>query len=155
MPPVLARAACRHLADLAAHLLEPADHACAAPFGGPTAARLRAVFDHIAVHLGDPDLSAARVGQRLGLSPRRVQQMLEAVGLSFSTHVRRMRLDEAHRLLSDPGHDHMRIADVAYAAGFRDLSYFNREFRRQFGQKPTAVRSGASAARQPAGRARA
>jgi AraC-like DNA-binding protein len=144
MPASLARLAGRQLGDLVAHMLDPAAGlARAAPFGGPKAARLRAVLDHISANLSDPELSAARVGARLGLTARCVQQLLEAVGLSFSQHVRRMRLDEARRLLGDPRHDHMRITDIAYAAGFQDLSYFNREFRRRFGEKPSAARGGA------------
>jgi AraC-like DNA-binding protein len=144
MPASLARLASRQLGDLVAHMLDPAAGlARAAPFGGPKAARLRAVLDHISANLSDPVLSAARVGARLGLTARCVQQLLEAVGLSFSQHVRQMRLDEARRLLGDPRHDHMRITDIAYAAGFQDLSYFNREFRRRFGEKPSAARGGA------------
>jgi AraC-like DNA-binding protein len=137
VPAPLARLASRQLSELAAHLL---DSARSAPFGGRKAVRLRAVLDHIADNLCDPELGAAAVGSRLGLTARCVQQLLEAVGLSFCQHVRRMRLDEARRLLADPRHDHMRIIDIAYATGFQDLSYFNREFRRRFGEKPSAVR---------------
>jgi AraC-like DNA-binding protein len=33
-----------------------------------------------------------------------------------------------------------RIIDVALAAGFSDISHFNRMFRRRFGEVPTGVR---------------
>ena len=36
---------------------------------------------------------------------------------------------------------HMRIADIAYEAGFNDLSYFNRMFRRRFALAPGEVRA--------------
>lgn len=100
------------------------------------------MLNDISANLRDPGLSAATAGARLGLSARYVQQLLEAVGLSFSQHVRQMRLDEARRLLGDLRHAHLRITDIAYAVGFRDLSYFNREFRRRFGEKPSAARAG-------------
>jgi AraC-like DNA-binding protein len=42
------------------------------------------------------------------------------------------RLDHAMRLLTTPTLAHHNIAAVAYAAGFGDLSYFNRTFRRRY-----------------------
>jgi len=35
---------------------------------------------------------------------------------------------------------HRKIADMAVEAGFTDLSYFNRAFRRAFGVTPSAMR---------------
>ena len=34
----------------------------------------------------------------------------------------------------------MRIADVAFLCGFSDLSYFNRSFRKRFGETPRGYR---------------
>jgi AraC-like DNA-binding protein len=53
------------------------------------------------------------------------------------------RLDRAAQLLRDPHHDHRKIADVALAAGFKDLSHFNRSFRHRFGITPSDVRAAA------------
>jgi AraC-like DNA-binding protein len=39
------------------------------------------------------------------------------------------------------GHDELTISEIAYRAGFNDLSTFNREFRRHFGATPSDVRS--------------
>jgi AraC-like DNA-binding protein len=36
------------------------------------------------------------------------------------------------------------ISAVAYEAGFGDLSYFNRTFRRRYGATPSDVRHGAT-----------
>jgi AraC-like DNA-binding protein len=38
-----------------------------------------------------------------------------------------------------------RIADIAYEAGFSDLSHFNRSFRRHFGLTPSELRAQAHA----------
>jgi AraC-like DNA-binding protein len=51
-----------------------------------------------------------------------------------------LRLQRARAMLADPRYAAMRIGAVAYAAGFADISYFNRSFRRRFGLTPTAAR---------------
>jgi AraC-like DNA-binding protein len=43
-------------------------------------------------------------------------------------------------MLSDPLQTNHRISAIAYAAGFSDLSYFNRAFRRSYGATPSDVR---------------
>jgi AraC-like DNA-binding protein len=43
-------------------------------------------------------------------------------------------------MLADPGNGRETITALAYAAGFGDLSYFNRTFRRRFRAKPSEVR---------------
>ena len=139
--PPLASLASAQLRELAAHILNPAsDIAREAPYGGLKAARLKAVLHAVAANLRDPALSAASVGSLLGVTPRYVQQLLDGAGLSFSQHVRDARLDAARRLLNDPGPTHLRVTDVALAVGFQDISYFNRAFRRKFGETPSAVR---------------
>jgi AraC-like DNA-binding protein len=51
------------------------------------------------------------------------------------------RLAYAHRLLADPRSAHRRISDIAFEAGFGDLSRFNKAFRRQYGVTPSDVRA--------------
>jgi AraC-like DNA-binding protein len=51
------------------------------------------------------------------------------------------RLALAHRLLSDPRRASDKIASVAFAAGFGDVSYFYRAFRRRYDLLPTDVRA--------------
>jgi AraC-like DNA-binding protein len=59
---------------------------------------------------------------------------------SFSEYVRTSRLDLSHRLLCEHAMAHRTIANLAYDAGFGDLSYFNRAFREAFGATPGDVR---------------
>jgi AraC-like DNA-binding protein len=54
--------------------------------------------------------------------------------------VTELRLQRARALLADRRNDGMRIGDIAYAAGFADISHFNRSFRRRFGMTPTGAR---------------
>ena len=69
--------------------------------------------------------------------------LLEETGKSFTHHVLERRLEKAAALLHDPHWGHRKIADVAAEAGFTDLSYFNRAFRRHFGATPSDIRASA------------
>ena len=66
--------------------------------------------------------------------------LFETEGTTFSQFVLARRLSLARRMLADPRPDHQAIAAIAYEAGFGDLSYFNRAFRRRFGMAPGEVR---------------
>jgi len=130
------------LRELIGNVLNPqSDLVRGAQFGGVKAARLQAVLNAIAADLRNAQLSAAGVAMRLGLTPRYVHLLMDGAGLTFSRHVRDLRLDEAHALLCGRHVDHLQISEIAYLAGFQDLSYFNREFRRRFGQTPRDVRN--------------
>lgn len=138
--PALATLADCQMRELIAHLFDPAGElARAAPSGGVKAARLRAVIAGIEQHLTNPQLSAAWLGARLGVSDRYVQHLLVESDLSFSELVRRKRIELARRLLEQPTVKPRRIVDVAYEVGFGDLSNFNRAFRARFGCTPSDV----------------
>jgi AraC-like DNA-binding protein len=53
------------------------------------------------------------------------------------------RLKTAAALLRDPRWRDRKIADIAAEAGFTDLSYFNRAFRRRYDETPSASREAA------------
>ncbi|MDW4800082.1 helix-turn-helix domain-containing protein [Escherichia coli] len=46
-------------------------------------------------------------------------------------------------MLTDPRRSDRSISAVAFEAGFGDLSYFNRTFRRHFGATPSEIRAAA------------
>ena len=94
-------------------------------------------------NLGAGDLSAGLVAARLGVTPRYVHLLLEETGRSFSHHVLERRLERAAALLRDPQWSHRKVADIAAEAGFNDLSYFNRAFRRHFLRDPSDIREAA------------
>jgi AraC-like DNA-binding protein len=103
-------------------------------------AHRHAVFDHIASHFSDPELSLSKVAQSLQISPRYVQRLLETSGTSFTAHVTELRLKHAFMLLTAHcGKD--RISDIALRVGFSDISHFNRLFHSRFGDTPKGVRA--------------
>jgi transcriptional regulator GlxA family with amidase domain len=109
---------------------------------GARAARLQTIKADIAANL-DGDVSVDAVARRHHVTPRSVQMAFEVEGVTFTDFVLGHRLARAHRMLSDPLRAGQKISTVAFDAGFGDLSYFNRVFRRCFDATPSEVRSSA------------
>jgi AraC-like DNA-binding protein len=140
--PALCQAAVTHVYDLIALALGATrDGAELATGRGMRAARLRAVKADILANLASRELSESAVARRQNITPRYVRMLFEAEGTTFSQFVLAKRLARARRMLTDPRQDWQTIAAIAYAAGFGDLSYFNRAFRRRYGATPGEVRA--------------
>ena len=150
--PALAELTGRHLLELAALTLggNPAGDR-EAQRHAVRAGRHAAVRQAIDAHYREDDFTARACAAMLGISERYVHELMADQGLGFSDAVNRLRLDEAARLLAEPGNCRCRIADIAFAVGFSDISYFNRLFRRRFGETPRDFRAGRpESARLPA-----
>ena len=117
---------------------------------GLRAARLCAVKANVRASLANAELSVAIVARRQGITPRYLHMLFEDEGSTFSQFLLGERLDLACRMLGDPRHDCQSIAAVAYAAGFGDLSYFNRTFRSRYHATPREIRMQAGCALQAA-----
>ena len=133
-----------HLLDLVAAALGPtAEAAEVIAKRGLKVARLRAILAEIARRFSKPDCDLDNVARTLGLSRRYVQQLLEETGKSFTEHLVERRLERSFAMLRDRRCLHLAIIDIAFAAGFGDISHFNRVFRRRFGDTPSGVRAAA------------
>jgi AraC-like DNA-binding protein len=140
----VALTAASHVRDLLAVVLGATrDAAFAAEHGGLRAARLQAIKRFVAQNLGQSWLTVGVVAVRHRMTPRSVQRLFETEGTTFSQHVLGQRLELACRMLADPGHAHRSVVAVALDAGFGDLSYFNRCFRRRYGAPPSWFRPAA------------
>lgn len=139
--PELAAHAARTIMDLVVLSLgaggEAAEQATARGLRG---ARLQAVLGQIRQRFADVSFTTKDVAVALNISPRYINDILQETGKSFSDRVLELRLQQARAMLADPRCAAMRIGTIAYAAGFADISYFNRSFRRRFGLTPTAAR---------------
>jgi AraC-like DNA-binding protein len=116
------------------------DAAAAAEGRGIRAARLRAIKADIEANLALGDVSAASVARRQNVSDSYIRKLFEGEQTSFSEFVLRRRLLRVHRLLMDPRRVNQTIASLAFEAGFGDLSYFNRAFKRFYGATPSEIR---------------
>lgn len=135
--------AIHHVHDLVALALGATRDAAEVARGrGLRAARVRAIKADIANNL-EGDVSADALSVRHHISPRYVRKLFEGENTSLSRFVLGQRLARVHRMLADARYSDRTIADLALAVGFRDLSTFNREFRRCFGMTPSDVRRGA------------
>ena len=142
--PELRRVLVTHVYDLAALAIGAGRDAAALAAGrGLAAARLRAIKADIAEHLGDARLSVAAVAARQRVTPRYVQMLFETEGMTFTHYVLGQRLVRAHRMLGDPRCAGLSVTTIAFEAGFGDLSYFHRTFRRAYGASPSDVREAA------------
>jgi AraC-like DNA-binding protein len=102
------------------------------------AARRAAILDYITSHFCDTNLSGPSVAEKLGISQRYLQRILEATGKTFTEHVNELRLDRAFLLLVTDGAG-KRVSDIAFDVGYSDLTNFYRHFKSRFGDTPKGV----------------
>jgi AraC-like DNA-binding protein len=137
-----------HLKDLAALAIGATrDAAVAASGRGVPAARLRAIKADIVKNLTDRNLSIDTIARLHGITPRYVSMLFDGDATTFSEFVLVKRLNHAHRMLINPRYSNHTVSSVAFEAGFGDLSYFNRAFRRLYGATPSDIRARAQGVR--------
>lgn len=104
--------------------------------------RLKKLFDHISENYAER-LSAAQAARLAGLSaPQLARTFKRVAGMTLVAYVNHVRLANAARLLKETSHS---IADIATDVGFADQSYFDKRFKRAFGQSPSQFREGHAA----------
>jgi AraC-like DNA-binding protein len=106
------------------------------------AARLAAIKRLVESDFREPTFDTRHAARKLGISERYIQKLFEETDVTFSDYVAERRLCDAREKLLDRQFDGMKIQDIAWSAGFSDISHFNRMFRRRFGEKPSALRVG-------------
>jgi transcriptional regulator GlxA family with amidase domain len=116
---------------------------------GLRSARIQEILAEIKSGFADPAISPQTVAVKLGLSARYLQDLLQETGKTFTDRVLELRLERAGKLLAHARYDRMKIADIAFACGFNEASYFNRCFRRRFGESPLAFRHTANTKKMP------
>jgi len=95
------------------------------------------ILDWLGDHYHE-EVTLARLGKEVGLSPFRVAHIVKAeTGKTMLQHIHRLRIQEAQRLLEQSA---MSCSDVAYEVGFSDQSYFIKQFRKWMGITPHRYR---------------
>jgi len=138
MTPAEEAVCAEHLADLAVLMLgAQRDEGHHASQRGARAALRVAIEADIHKNLILPELSLDWIAARHGVSPAYVRALFADRGASFTDYVLGARLDYARTLLRLPHMARHNIASLALMAGFGDISWFNKAFRRRFGVTPS------------------
>jgi len=86
-----------------------------------------------------PPGSARALAEEAGVHPIHLARVFRRkFGESVAAYARRLRVQRACRLLSEPGRG---LAEVALEAGFADQSHLTRDFRRVTGTTPARLRA--------------
>lgn len=98
--------------------------------------KLKPALGYIREHYGE-EVSVAWAAGMCGFSESHFRKLFrELTGTGFTQYVKRIRLEAAKEAL-EAGR---RAGEVAESVGFRNLSYFTRAFREQYGMAPSECR---------------
>ena len=128
----------QHVVDLISHapgILEEAP-----PERAGRSVMLSMMLDYIDRHAGNPELGAATLALKFHCSERYVHKLFSTTGRSVGEHINGVRILMCTRNLLDHTHRRATIAEIAFNAGFRDISHFNRLFKRSSGLAPREFR---------------
>lgn len=86
-------------------------------------------------NLEDSEFSVEQLQQEMAMSRMQLHRKLKALtNQSASEFIRKIRLQKAAQMLSNPGYQ---VAEVAYSTGFNHLSYFAKCFKEMYGVSPS------------------
>lgn len=86
-------------------------------------------------------LSLSILAESINSNGKSVSQAINQIsGQNFSNYVSSHRITEAKSRLVDPKYDHLSIAAIAYDSGFKSISTFNAQFKKQEGTTAKSYR---------------
>ncbi len=97
---------------------------------------------YIAANARDSDLNPGSIAAANGISLRYLNKLFAGADQSVSVLVWSQRLELARRDLGDCAQRGKSITQIAFDAGFNDLSHFSRIFRTRYGVSPRDYRKG-------------
>ena len=101
---------------------------------------IRRAKAYVADRFADPELGLTATATHAGLSPAHFSHVFkQAVGVSFTRYVQRVRLDVAKRLLTRTDAS---VSEICFACGFNSMAHFIRVFRALEQTTPSGFRSG-------------
>lgn len=126
---------------IATNMLDLLGHVVGAQGSPHAPGQLARAQAFICRNFADDRLSPAFAAAELGFSLRKLYQLFHDSGVTFKRYLTDVRLLNAAEKLSRDPESSVRISDIAYSAGFRDLSHFCRAFKARFGQTPRTYRA--------------
>lgn len=114
------------------------DEAAAANRGSDGAALIQQVIRYLSTQYAEP-VSIEDMADMLGYNRAYLSRLFkQQTGITPVTFLLKLRIDKAHLLLRE--RLELTIEQVAASVGFQDPLYFSKQFRRFYGQSPTAYR---------------
>lgn len=132
----LARSRDEHLRDSLINLLGAAARQDDADAGRFEAGELSVIRRLILANLDDPELTAASVAQRRGISIRTLHRIFARADVSVAEWILQQRLERCKADLANPQLRCDSIGAIAFKWGFNSFSHFSRAFRRRYGMSP-------------------
>lgn len=98
------------------------------------------ILRFIATNYADNELDLDGVAAGTGAHRNKITELLKTeLGMTFSSYLRKLRLTEAARLLSDEAG--ATVSEIAYSVGYANTSYFTRLFKEEYDCTPKEFRS--------------
>lgn len=99
-----------------------------------------AILRFMATEYANPDLDVETIVSAMGVNRNKVNDILKAeLGFTFTTYLNKLRLAEASRLLAEK--EEANVAEIAYSVGYKNVSYFNKLFKEEYGCTPKIFKS--------------
>ncbi|MGH8517438.1 MAG: helix-turn-helix transcriptional regulator [Panacagrimonas sp.] len=95
---------------------------------------------YVTENISSPELSASKVAARFRMSTRYLHKLFEDQEQSFSQMTLERRLDRCARDLAKSAQNSGSISQIAFTAGFRDISTFCKAFQRRYGMSASDFR---------------
>ncbi len=93
----------------------------------------------------DPDLTLPDLAERLGTTPHKLSEVLNAeLSQTFYDFINGYRVEDVRRRLANAESKNLNLLTLAMDAGFASKSTFNQAFKKQTGQTPSTYRRAAA-----------
>ncbi len=99
-----------------------------------------AILRFMATAYANPELNLDAMVISIGVSRTKINDILKAeLGFTFTGYLNKLRLTEAARLLAEASE--VSIAEIAYSVGYKNVSYFNKLFKEEYGCTPKVFKA--------------
>jgi len=96
---------------------------------------------YIEEHLGEPDLTPARIAGAQHISTRYLHKLFNAEDTTVSAWIRQRRMERCRHDLRDPSHARRPVSAIGARWGLPDAAHFSRLFRATYGMSPRDYRN--------------
>ena len=100
---------------------------------------MKKLRDIIETHLAEEEYSVDELSREMAMDRSQLFRKVKALtNGSVSLYIRAVRLEHAHRLLSEGIYN---VSEVAYRVGFNSSTYFSTCFTEQYGFSPSELKA--------------